>query len=46
LATSAGDICVEGDVVETLSRTYDRLVSVSLNPEASRELIIAERNKL
>ena len=46
VATSAGDICVEGEAVEQLSRSYDRLLRVSLEPEASRELIISERNKL
>lgn len=46
VGTSAGDICVEGERVERLARTYDRLLEISLDPEASRELIIAERNKL
>ena len=46
LATSAGDICVEGDALDQLTHTYDRLEEASLDPEASREMIIAERNKL
>lgn len=46
VATSAGDICVEGEAVEHLSRSYDRLLEVSLDPKASRKVIIAERNKL
>lgn len=46
VATPVGDICVEGDAVDELARTYDRLQEASLDPAASRELITAERNKL
>ena len=46
VATPVGDICVEGKAVDDLARTYDRLLKASLSTEASRELIIAERNKL
>ena len=45
-ATPAGDICLEGDPVEELSRAYDRFSDESLDPGSSRELIIAERDKL
>jgi transcriptional regulator with XRE-family HTH domain len=46
VATSVGDICVEGESVEALSQTYDRLLNIALTPAASRKLITAERNKL
>lgn len=46
VATPAGDICVEADPVDYLARAYDRLRDASLNPAASKELIIAERDKL
>lgn len=46
LATPAGDICVESDSLGELVQAYDRLQEASLNPEASRELIISERDKL
>lgn len=46
LATPAGDICVEGDSLSELAQAYDRLREVSLEPEASRQLIISERDKL
>ena len=46
VATPAGDLCVEGDDVERLTQRYDRLLNVALDVTASRELIIAERDKL
>lgn len=46
LATSAGEICVEGNEVESLSEAYDRLLDAALDSLASKELIIAERDKL
>ncbi|MBB6039864.1 helix-turn-helix domain-containing protein [Phytomonospora endophytica] len=46
LTVPGGDVCVEGDMVDTLAQTYDRVLKASLGPEASRELIIAERNSL
>ncbi|WP_285662115.1 helix-turn-helix domain-containing protein [Actinorhabdospora filicis] len=44
--TSAGELCVEGEAVDRLVRSYDRLLEACLDVQASRELIIAERNKL
>ena len=44
--TSAGELCVEGEAVERLAAAYDRLLECSLDPRASRRLIIAERDKL
>lgn len=46
VATSAGDICVEGQPVQRLVTGYDRLLEMSLDPEASRKNIIAEKEKL
>lgn len=46
VATPVGDLCVEGTKVDKLVRAYDRLKNASLNPKASRALIIAERDKL
>lgn len=46
VATSAGEICIEGEVVGDLVRTYDRLLEASLDVQTSQEVIIAERNKL
>lgn len=46
LSTPTGEVCVEGSAIETLAQKYDRLSDVSLDPAASRELIIAERDKL
>lgn len=46
VATPAGDLCVEGDDVEKLTQRYDRLLDAALDPVASKELIIAERDKL
>ncbi|GIG70936.1 helix-turn-helix domain-containing protein [Phytomonospora endophytica] len=46
VGTPAGDICVEGPTVEVLSRAYDRFLAASLDPAASRGLIIAERDNL
>ncbi|MGH8791604.1 MAG: helix-turn-helix domain-containing protein [Stackebrandtia sp.] len=42
LNTPAGEVCVEGETIEKLKQTYDRLLDASLDPEASRKLIIAE----
>lgn len=44
--TPGGDLCVEGDQVDQLERAYDRLLDVTLDTAASREFIIAERDKL
>lgn len=46
LVMSAGELCVEGDEVESLSEAYDRLLDATLEPSASEELITAERDKL
>lgn len=46
VGTPVGDVCVEGESVDRLTQTYDRLQGTSLDPKASRDLIIAERNKL
>jgi len=46
LVSSAGEICVEGAEVESLSKTYDRLLDASLDSKASKKLITAERDKL
>jgi transcriptional regulator with XRE-family HTH domain len=46
VATQVGDLCVEGEEVDHLSRTYDRLLSIALSPEASEKRIIAAREKL
>lgn len=46
LQVPGGDVCVEGDTIDLLMQTYDRLLEMSLAPETSRELIAAERKKL
>lgn len=46
LATSAGDICVEGEEVDGLAEAYDRLLDATLDSKASKKLITAERDKL
>lgn len=46
LGTSAGELCVEGHEVESLSEAYDRLLDASLDSKASKRLITAERDKL
>ncbi|GLZ80525.1 transcriptional regulator [Actinorhabdospora filicis] len=46
IGTPSGDICVEGEAVDRLAGAYDRLLDASLDAEASRALIMAERDKL
>ena len=46
VTTAAGDMCVEGDRVDYLAETYDRLLGMALSPEHSRKLITAQRNRL
>lgn len=46
VGTTSGDICVEGDAVDKLARAYDRFLDASLDAEASKAMIIAERDKL
>lgn len=41
-----GEILLEDEPVELLSRAYDRILDAALDPAASRELIIAERDNL
>lgn len=41
-----GDICVEGETIDFLVAKYDRLLKACLDPDASRQLITAERDKL
>lgn len=46
VASPAGDICIEGETVGKLTRTYDRLLEACLSQTASRKLIETERNQL
>lgn len=46
VATPAGDLVVEGDDLEGPTQAYDRLLQDSLEPEVSRQRIIAERDQL
>lgn len=46
VGTSVGEICVEGDNVDGLTQTYDRLAETALSLKASKKLLATERNKL
>lgn len=46
VASSVGDLCVEGEEVNRLIETYDRLVQASLSPAESVKLIKAKRDQL
>lgn len=45
VTTAAGDICVEGERVDQLIATYDRLLDIALSTEDSRKLIAARRSE-
>jgi len=45
VTTAAGDICVEGERVDQLIATYDRLLDIALSTEESRKLIAARRSE-